>query len=170
MSSLTSVSGDGELTSHILDGPKPKWWKDSGLRRLMFWQLCILVSQATVGYDESLVGSFQAMQPWVEGDSNRKERNSCRSLTDDSYGTPHKLRCWAHHFHFVRRWLCRRLLCAPCCRQLRSTPLDFRRIIALYSRSSYTDSIDLTGHVYWQSSDSRTRHQLHDQCRPYPTE
>ncbi|PSN59349.1 hexose transporter [Corynespora cassiicola Philippines] len=66
MSSLPSVSGDGELTSHILDGPKPKWWKDSGLRRLMFWQLCILVSQATVGYDESLVGSFQAMQPWVE--------------------------------------------------------------------------------------------------------
>jgi hypothetical protein len=44
-----------------------KWWKDSGLKRLVFWQGCILISQMTVGYDESIVGSFQAMDSWVEG-------------------------------------------------------------------------------------------------------
>jgi hypothetical protein len=45
----------------------PQWWRDSGLRKLIFWQACILISQMTVGYDEIVVGSFQAMKPWIEG-------------------------------------------------------------------------------------------------------
>lgn len=44
-----------------------KWWKDVGLRRLILWQITILISQMTTGYDESVVGSLQAMQPWVDG-------------------------------------------------------------------------------------------------------
>ncbi|TVY14531.1 Lactose permease, partial [Lachnellula arida] len=42
------------------------WWRDKGLRKLLFWQGCIVVSQMTVGYDESVVGSLQAMKPWLE--------------------------------------------------------------------------------------------------------
>ncbi|CAO2658333.1 Nn.00g060560.m01.CDS01 [Neocucurbitaria sp. VM-36] len=61
-----SIANDGTPSSQILNRPKPKWWADSGLRRLVFWQLCILLSQVTVGYDESVTGSFQAMQPWIE--------------------------------------------------------------------------------------------------------
>jgi hypothetical protein len=45
----------------------PQWWRDSGLRKLILWQGCILVSQMTVGYDEVVVGSFQAMNPWIKG-------------------------------------------------------------------------------------------------------
>ncbi|KAG9522147.1 MFS sugar transporter-like protein, partial [Aureobasidium melanogenum] len=41
-----------------------KWWKDVGLRKLICWQACILASQMVTGYDESVVGSFQSMQPW----------------------------------------------------------------------------------------------------------
>jgi hypothetical protein len=44
-----------------------KWWKDVGLRRLIGWQITILISQMTTGYDESVVGSLQSMQPWVDG-------------------------------------------------------------------------------------------------------
>jgi hypothetical protein len=44
-----------------------KWWKDLGLRKLLAWQATILVSQMTTGYDESVVGSFQSMKPWVKG-------------------------------------------------------------------------------------------------------
>ncbi|KAL4968326.1 general substrate transporter [Aspergillus stella-maris] len=42
-----------------------KWWKDLGLRKLIFWQSTILISQMTTGYDESVVGSLQSMQPWI---------------------------------------------------------------------------------------------------------
>ncbi|TVY45738.1 Lactose permease [Lachnellula subtilissima] len=42
------------------------WWRDRGLRKLLFWQGCIVVSQMTVGYDESVVGSLQAMKPWID--------------------------------------------------------------------------------------------------------
>jgi hypothetical protein len=44
-----------------------KWWKDVGLRRLIGWQITVLISQMTTGYDESVVGSLQSMQPWVDG-------------------------------------------------------------------------------------------------------
>ncbi|KAF3005415.1 hypothetical protein E8E14_000412 [Neopestalotiopsis sp. 37M] len=46
------------------------WWKKSGLRRLVFWQSCILVSQMIVGYDEVVVGSFQSMDNWVQDMDN----------------------------------------------------------------------------------------------------
>lgn len=46
-----------------------KWWKDLGLRKLLAWQATILISQMTTGYDESVVGSFQSMKPWVKGPS-----------------------------------------------------------------------------------------------------
>ncbi|KAL2824415.1 general substrate transporter [Aspergillus cavernicola] len=46
------------------------WWKDLGFRKLIFWQTTILLSQMTTGYDESLVGSLQAMQPWVDDMGN----------------------------------------------------------------------------------------------------
>ena len=43
------------------------WWKDAGLRKLIFWQICISAAQITVGYDEVIIGSFQALQPWQDG-------------------------------------------------------------------------------------------------------
>lgn len=43
------------------------WWRDAGLRTLVFWQTWILVSQMIVGYDEVIVGSFQAMEHWRNG-------------------------------------------------------------------------------------------------------
>ncbi|KAH8897560.1 general substrate transporter [Thozetella sp. PMI_491] len=46
------------------------WWQDAGLRKLIFWQFWILVSQMVVGYDEVIVGSFQAMDPWQEAMGN----------------------------------------------------------------------------------------------------
>ncbi|KAH6869064.1 general substrate transporter [Thelonectria olida] len=46
------------------------WWKDRGLRKLVLWQMCILFSQFLVGYDEVIVGSFQAMQPWKQAMGN----------------------------------------------------------------------------------------------------
>lgn len=46
------------------------WWKDLGLRKLIAWQLTILISQMTTGYDESVVGSMQSMKPWVKGQSS----------------------------------------------------------------------------------------------------
>lgn len=51
----------------ISNNTNPQWWRDNGLRKLVFFQVCILISQMTVGYDESVVGSLQAMRPWVEG-------------------------------------------------------------------------------------------------------
>ncbi|KAK4498922.1 hypothetical protein PRZ48_009432 [Zasmidium cellare] len=47
-----------------------QWWRDPGLRRLVFWQACILLSQMTVGYDESVTGSLQSMQPWLDAMGN----------------------------------------------------------------------------------------------------
>lgn len=47
--------------------PTQPWWRDGGLRKLIFWQTCILAAQMTVGYDEVIVGSFQALQPWQDG-------------------------------------------------------------------------------------------------------
>ncbi|KAL1847487.1 hypothetical protein Plec18170_008600 [Paecilomyces lecythidis] len=46
------------------------WWKDLGLRKLIAWQLTILISQMTTGYDESVVGSMQSMKPWVKDMNN----------------------------------------------------------------------------------------------------
>lgn len=46
----------------------PPWWHDKGLRKVIFWQACIMMSQMIVGYDEVIVGSFQSMDPWVKGE------------------------------------------------------------------------------------------------------
>lgn len=51
----------------LANNTNAKWWRDKGLRKLVFWQCCILVSQMTAGFDETVVGSFQAMEPWVQG-------------------------------------------------------------------------------------------------------
>lgn len=63
-----AVRGAAQLET-LQNNTNPKWWKDAGLRRLLFWQGCVLVSQMTVGYDESVIGSLQTMQPWVDGES-----------------------------------------------------------------------------------------------------
>lgn len=55
------------------DGP---WWRDGGLRKLVFWQSWMLVSQMTVGYDEVIVGTFQAMDPWQKGETLARTTNS----------------------------------------------------------------------------------------------
>ncbi|KAH7042072.1 hypothetical protein B0J12DRAFT_762143 [Macrophomina phaseolina] len=69
MSPLPPISSPGKL-GELPNNTKAQWWRDSGLRRLVFWQSCILISQMTVGYDESVTGSFQAMQPWRESMGN----------------------------------------------------------------------------------------------------
>lgn len=55
------------------------WWRDSGLRKLIFWQTCILAAQITVGYDEVIIGSFQALQPWQDG-KLRLNQTSCQPV------------------------------------------------------------------------------------------
>ncbi|KAJ5801382.1 uncharacterized protein N7518_003450 [Penicillium psychrosexuale] len=55
-----------EIETHRFD----KWWKDLGMRKLLAWQATILISQMTTGYDESVVGSFQSMKPWVKDMGN----------------------------------------------------------------------------------------------------
>ncbi|CAK4020779.1 general substrate transporter [Lecanosticta acicola] len=48
----------------------PKWWKDPGLRTLNFLILGIISIQITSGYDQVVVGSFQAMRPWLNDMGN----------------------------------------------------------------------------------------------------
>ena len=38
---------------------------DRNLKLLVFWQFCLLISQVTIGYDNSLVGSLQTMPQWL---------------------------------------------------------------------------------------------------------
>lgn len=51
-------------TGEPLGTDKVSWLRDVGLRKLLFWQFCIMASQISVGYDEAIMGSFQAMKPW----------------------------------------------------------------------------------------------------------
>ncbi|KAJ5533020.1 hypothetical protein N7494_009572 [Penicillium frequentans] len=53
-------------TQQINDRRFERWWKDTGLCKLLAWQATILISQMTTGYDESVVGSLQSMDPWVK--------------------------------------------------------------------------------------------------------
>lgn len=62
-----------DTTTAMNIGGESPWWRDSGLRRLVFWQGCILISQMVVGYDEVIVGSFQSMDPWVQDMGNPSE-------------------------------------------------------------------------------------------------
>lgn len=41
------------------------WLKDRGSQKLFGWLGLIIASQVIVGYDESVTGSFQAMDHWV---------------------------------------------------------------------------------------------------------
>jgi len=68
-SKMTGAAADTALghLQGLQNNANPIWWKDAGLRRLMVWFVCIFISQMTAGYDESLIGSFQAMKPWLLG-------------------------------------------------------------------------------------------------------
>lgn len=64
---MASVQEAMQSYKDLQNNTNPQWWRDPGLRRLVFWQSCILLSQMTVGYDESVTGSLQSMQPWLDG-------------------------------------------------------------------------------------------------------
>ncbi|KAJ0283661.1 hypothetical protein CBS470a_007201 [Colletotrichum nupharicola] len=66
MANLPTATAEPGLLD-LTNTPTLPWWKDQGLRKLIFWQTCILAAQITVGYDEVIVGSFQALQPWQDG-------------------------------------------------------------------------------------------------------
>ena len=57
----------GAMHSNVATDESLSLRSNKGLRRLVFWQSCLLVSQVTVGYDEVLVGSLQTMPKWLEG-------------------------------------------------------------------------------------------------------
>lgn len=58
-----------EPTLLNLSKPVLPWWRDNGLRKLILWQSFILLAQMTVGYDESIIGSFQSIQAWQDSPS-----------------------------------------------------------------------------------------------------
>lgn len=39
------------------------WWKDPGMRKLNFMIVCVITAQMTYGYNEVVVGNFEAMKP-----------------------------------------------------------------------------------------------------------
>ncbi|CZR51835.1 related to hexose transporter protein [Phialocephala subalpina] len=67
---MDDKSASSPVVMKLPNNTSPQWWRDRGLRRLIFWQMCTLVTQMTVGYDESIVGSFQAMEPWIRDMGN----------------------------------------------------------------------------------------------------
>ncbi|TVY35415.1 Lactose permease [Lachnellula occidentalis] len=62
---MSNPTTDPLTSLELQNNANPYRWRDKGLRKLLFWQGCIVVSQMTVGYDESVVGSLQAMKPWI---------------------------------------------------------------------------------------------------------
>lgn len=46
---------------------KLPWWKDGGLRKLLFWLSWILAAQMLSGYDQVVTSAFQSMEPWLNG-------------------------------------------------------------------------------------------------------
>ncbi|KAL3294213.1 hexose transporter protein [Colletotrichum asianum] len=74
MANLPTVTAEPGLLD-LTNTPTLPWWKDQGLRKLIFWQTCILAAQITVGYDEVIVGSFQALQPWQDAMGNPSTEN-----------------------------------------------------------------------------------------------
>ena len=60
----------GYVTSTMSNNTHPRWWKDPALRRLNVLILAIITVQITCGYDEAVIGSFQAMRPWVAAMGN----------------------------------------------------------------------------------------------------
>ncbi|EME44007.1 hypothetical protein DOTSEDRAFT_79908 [Dothistroma septosporum NZE10] len=57
------AAGDG--TNALSNNTHAQWWKDPGLRKLNILILAIITVQITCGYDEAVIGSFQAMKPWL---------------------------------------------------------------------------------------------------------
>ncbi|KAF4843973.1 Lactose permease [Colletotrichum siamense] len=74
MANLPTATAEPGLLD-LTNTPTLPWWKDQGLRKLIFWQTCILAAQITVGYDEVIVGSFQALQPWQDAMGNPSAEN-----------------------------------------------------------------------------------------------
>ncbi|KAI8312033.1 Lactose permease [Colletotrichum sp. SAR11_59] len=74
MANLPTVTAEPGLLD-LTNTPTLPWWKDQGLRKLIFWQTCILAAQITVSYDEVIVGSFQALQPWQDAMGNPSTEN-----------------------------------------------------------------------------------------------
>jgi hypothetical protein len=56
-----------DVTKTLGNNTNTKWWKDPGMRKLNFMILCVITAQMTCGYDEAVVGNFQAMKPWLKG-------------------------------------------------------------------------------------------------------
>ncbi|KAH8665714.1 general substrate transporter [Tricladium varicosporioides] len=54
-----------DVTKALSNNTHEKWWKDPGMRRLNFMIVCVITAQMTCGYDEAVVGNFQAMKPWL---------------------------------------------------------------------------------------------------------
>jgi hypothetical protein len=56
-----------DVTKTLGNNTNPVWWKDPGMRKLNFMIVCVITAQMTCGYDEAVVGNFQAMKPWLKG-------------------------------------------------------------------------------------------------------
>jgi hypothetical protein len=56
-----------DVTKALTNNTNPTWWKDPGMKKLNFMIVCVITSQMTCGYDEAVVGNFQAMKPWLKG-------------------------------------------------------------------------------------------------------
>lgn len=63
-------SSHPDISAALPNNTHPQWWKDPALRRLNALMLAVITVQMTCGYDEAVVGSFQAMQPWVDAMGN----------------------------------------------------------------------------------------------------
>ncbi|WWD19940.1 hypothetical protein CI109_104412 [Kwoniella shandongensis] len=58
-------SGLGSLAG-LPNNTHRQWWRDPALLRLDIIMICISVVQVTGGYDQSLLGSLQALDTWLE--------------------------------------------------------------------------------------------------------
>lgn len=153
----------GQL-AQIPNNTNAKWWKDAGLRRLVFWQTCILVSQMTVGYDESVTGSFQAMKPWVEGEALQLFPPIFADVL--SHGQSHIKRHWSHHSHRLCRWIRWRFLRISHGRQIRQKASHRSRLSPLRRRRSTPERGPRKRNVHRRPTHHRLRNQLYHLGRP----
>jgi MFS family permease len=59
-----------DASTTISNNTHSQWWKDPALRRLNALILAIITVQITCGYDQAVIGSFQAMVPWTDAMGN----------------------------------------------------------------------------------------------------
>lgn len=59
------ASPNQDITATLSNNTQPQWWRDPALRKLNALIVAIITVQMTCGYDEAVVGSFQAMKPWL---------------------------------------------------------------------------------------------------------